>query len=91
MNRSEHLPLAQVAEALGVTEQVGSRLHRFITGLEKARDTVVQGLSTRRNSGPVEDRAHRIGMIKRQRLGRTGPPCSADVSSSPRHKTAGVT
>ncbi|MFE5948432.1 transposase [Streptomyces sp. NPDC056480] len=50
------------------------RLHTFATGLEKDRDAVVQGLSTRWNSGPVEGRANHIKMIKRQMFGRAKLP-----------------
>ena len=50
------------------------RLHAFATGLEKDWDAVVQGLSTRWNSGPVEGRVNHIKMIKRQMFGRAKLP-----------------
>ncbi|MFI2372105.1 transposase [Streptomyces sp. NPDC018833] len=67
------------------------RLHAFATGLEKDWDAVVQGLSTRWNSGPVEGRVNHIKMIKGQCSDEPGSPYSANVSSSPRHKAATVT
>ncbi|MER5688290.1 transposase [Streptomyces sp. NPDC002205] len=45
-------------------------LHTFTTGLEKDWDVVVQGLTTRWNSGPVEGRANHIKMVTRQMFGR---------------------
>ncbi|MFD5929993.1 transposase [Streptomyces sp. NPDC060333] len=50
------------------------RLHAFATGLEKDWDAVLQGLSTRWNSGPVEGRVNHIKMIKRQMFGRAKLP-----------------
>ena len=50
------------------------RLHSFTTGLEKDQDAVLQGLSTRWNSGPVEGRVNHIKMIKRQMFGRAKLP-----------------
>ncbi|MGW0703310.1 hypothetical protein ACWD0A_29180 [Streptomyces sp. NPDC002867] len=50
------------------------RLYAFATGLEKDWDAVVQGLSTRWNSGPVEGRVNHIKMIKRQMFGRAKLP-----------------
>ncbi|WP_405786823.1 ISL3 family transposase [Streptomyces sp. NBC_00029] len=50
------------------------RLHTFATGLEKDWDAVLQGLSTRWNSGPVEGRVNHIKMIKRQMFGRAKLP-----------------
>ncbi|MFC9625021.1 transposase [Streptomyces sp. NPDC056930] len=50
------------------------RLHSFATGLEKDWDAVLQGLSTRWNSGPVEGRVNHIKMIKRQMFGRAKLP-----------------
>ncbi|MFV2118881.1 ISL3 family transposase [Streptomyces sp. Act-28] len=50
------------------------RLHAFATGLEKDWDAVVQGPSTRWNSGPVEGRVNHIKMIKRQVFGRAKLP-----------------
>ncbi|MFE4958578.1 ISL3 family transposase [Streptomyces sp. NPDC056653] len=49
-------------------------LHTFATGLEKDWDAVVQGLTTRWNSGPVEGRVNHIKMIKRQMFGRAKLP-----------------
>ncbi|WP_373294597.1 transposase [Streptomyces albiflavescens] len=49
-------------------------LHTFATGLEKGWDAVVQGLTTRWNSGPVEGRVNHIKMIKRQMYGRAKLP-----------------
>ncbi len=49
-------------------------LHAFATGLEKDWDAVLQGLSTRWNSGPVEGRVNHIKMIKRQMFGRAKLP-----------------
>ncbi|MFD7757626.1 transposase [Streptomyces sp. NPDC059757] len=46
------------------------RPHAFATGLEKDWDAVLQGLSTRWNSGPV----NHIKMIKRQMFGRAELP-----------------
>ncbi|WP_307804697.1 ISL3 family transposase [Streptomyces sp. VRA16 Mangrove soil] len=45
-------------------------LHAFAHGLEKGWDAVLQGLTTRWNSGPVEGRVNHIKMIKRQMFGR---------------------
>ncbi|WTA23213.1 transposase [Streptomyces sp. NBC_00853] len=50
------------------------RLHAFATGLEKDWDAVLQGLSTRWNSGPVEGRVNHIKMVKRQMFGRAKLP-----------------
>ncbi|MFD4767364.1 transposase [Streptomyces niveus] len=50
------------------------RLHTFVAGLEKDWDAVVQGLTTRWNSGPVEGRFNHIKMIKRQMFGRAKLP-----------------
>ncbi|MGW3158434.1 transposase [Streptomyces sp. NPDC001089] len=50
------------------------RLHAFATGLERGWDAVVQGLSTRRNSGPVEGRVNHTKMINRQMFGRAKLP-----------------
>ncbi|WP_406373872.1 transposase [Streptomyces sp. NBC_01550] len=50
------------------------RLHAFATGLERDWDAVLQGLSTRWNSGPVEGRVNHIKMIKRQMFGRAELP-----------------
>ncbi|MGW5638056.1 hypothetical protein [Streptomyces sp. NPDC003832] len=50
------------------------RLHTFATGLEKDWEAVLQGLSTRWNSGPVEGRVNHIKMIKRQMFGRAKLP-----------------
>ncbi|WP_327260310.1 transposase [Streptomyces sp. NBC_01232] len=50
------------------------RLHTFATGLEKDWDAVLQGLSTRWNSGPVEGCVNHIKMIKRQVFGRAKLP-----------------
>lgn len=49
-------------------------LHTFANGLEKDWDAVVQGLTTRWNSGPVEGRVSHIKMIKRQMFGRAKLP-----------------
>ena len=49
-------------------------LHMFATGLEKDWDAVVQGLTSRWNSGPVEGRVNHIKMIKRQMFGRAKLP-----------------
>jgi transposase len=49
-------------------------LHTFATGLEKDWDAVIQGLTTRWNSGPVEGRVNHIKMIKRQMFGRAKLP-----------------
>lgn len=49
-------------------------LHTFANGLEKDWDAVVQGLTTRWNSGPVEGRVNHIKMIKRQMFGRAKLP-----------------
>ncbi|MCM2425093.1 ISL3 family transposase [Streptomyces sp. RKAG337] len=49
-------------------------LHSFANGLEKDWDAVVQGLTTRWNSGPVEGRVNHIKMIKRQMFGRAQLP-----------------
>ncbi|MET8755923.1 transposase [Streptomyces sp. NPDC004667] len=50
------------------------RLHTFATGLAKDWEAVLQGLSTRWNSGPVEGRVNHIKMIKRQMFGRARLP-----------------
>jgi transposase len=50
------------------------RLRAFATGMEKDWEAVVQGLSTRWNSGPVEGRVNHIKMIKRQMFGRAKLP-----------------
>ncbi|MFD9575622.1 ISL3 family transposase [Streptomyces sp. NPDC059982] len=50
------------------------RLHAFATGLEKDWGAVLQGLSTRWNSGPVEGRVNHIKMVKRQMFGRAKLP-----------------
>ncbi|MBO1332569.1 transposase [Streptomyces sp. VRA16 Mangrove soil] len=49
-------------------------LHAFAHGLEKGWDAVLQGLTTRWNSGPVEGRVNHIKMIKRQMFGRAKLP-----------------
>ncbi|MCX5207641.1 ISL3 family transposase [Streptomyces sp. NBC_00237] len=49
-------------------------LHTFAHGLEKDWDAVLQGLTTRWNSGPVEGRVNHIKMIKRQMFGRAKLP-----------------
>jgi transposase len=46
----------------------------FAKGLEQDLDAVTAGLTTRWNSGPVEDRVNHIKMIKRQMFGRAGLP-----------------
>ncbi|MGW7280514.1 hypothetical protein ACWGIV_19860 [Streptomyces sp. NPDC054844] len=45
------------------TRTAGPRLHAFASGLEKDWDAVVQGLSTRWNFGPVEDRVNHNKVI----------------------------
>ncbi|WP_330455637.1 transposase [Streptomyces sp. NBC_00820] len=50
------------------------RLHAFATGLEEDQGAVLQGLSTRWNSGPVEGCVNHIKMVKRQMLGRAKLP-----------------
>ncbi|MWA16185.1 ISL3 family transposase [Streptomyces sp. BA2] len=47
-------------------------LSTFAHGLEKDWEAVVQGLTTRWNSGPVEGRVNHIKMIKCQMFGRAG-------------------
>ncbi|QFZ20754.1 transposase [Saccharothrix syringae] len=47
-------------------------LHGFATGLEKDRDAVVQGLTTKWSSGPTEGRINKIKALKRQMYGRAG-------------------
>jgi transposase len=49
-------------------------LTAFATGLETDLDAVLNGLSLRWNSGPVEGRVNHIKMIKRQMFGRAGLP-----------------
>ena len=49
-------------------------LHTFATGLAKDWDAVLQGLTTRWNSGPAEGRVNHIKMIKRQMFGRAKLP-----------------
>ncbi|WP_445029738.1 transposase family protein [Streptomyces sp. SAS_270] len=49
-------------------------LNSFATGLEKDWDAVIQGLSSRWSSGPVEGRVNHIKMIKRQMFGRAKLP-----------------
>ncbi|MFF9504890.1 transposase [Streptomyces sp. NPDC014656] len=49
-------------------------LHSFATGLEKGWDAVVQGLTSRWNSGPVEGRVNHIEMIERRMFGRAKLP-----------------
>ncbi|GHC89574.1 transposase [Streptomyces flavofungini] len=49
-------------------------LHTFAHGLEKDWDAVLQGLTTRWNSGPVEGRVNHNKMIKRQMFGRAKLP-----------------
>jgi transposase len=46
----------------------------FASGLEQDFDAVLQGLTSRWNSGPVEGRVNHIKMIKRQMFGRAGLP-----------------
>lgn len=46
----------------------------FAKGLEQDLDAVIQGLTSRWNSGPVEGRVNHIKMIKRQMFGRAGLP-----------------
>jgi transposase len=47
-------------------------LSSFAGGLEQDLDAVVQSLTSRWNSGPVEGRVNHIKMIKRQMFGRAG-------------------
>lgn len=49
-------------------------LHSFASSLERDWDAVVQGLTSRWNSGPVEGRVNHIKMLKRQMYGRAGLP-----------------
>lgn len=49
-------------------------LHPFASSLERDWDAVVQGLTSRWNSGPAEGRVNRIKMLKRQMYGRAGLP-----------------
>lgn len=49
-------------------------LSSFAKGLEQDLDAVIQGLTSRWNSGPVEGRVNHIKMIKRQMFGRAGLP-----------------
>ncbi|MFI0451255.1 transposase [Actinomadura sp. 6N118] len=49
-------------------------LSSFAGGLEQDLDAVIQGLTSRWNSGPVEGRVNHIKMIKRQMFGRAGLP-----------------
>ncbi|MEV8548094.1 ISL3 family transposase [Streptomyces sp. NPDC051572] len=49
-------------------------LHSFAHGLEKDWDTVLQGLTTHWNSGPVKGRVNHIKLIKRQMFGRAKLP-----------------
>jgi transposase len=46
----------------------------FAKGLEQDLDAVIQGLTSRWNSGPVEGRVNHIKMIKRQMFGRAALP-----------------
>jgi hypothetical protein len=64
-------------------------LSAFAKGLEQDLDAVTRGLTSRRNSGPVEGRVNHIKMIKRQMFGRAGLPllckrsCSISTSRHP--------
>jgi transposase len=49
-------------------------LTSFASGLENDLDAVINGLTMRWNSGPVEGRVNHIKMIKRQMFGRAGLP-----------------
>ncbi|MEV4751695.1 ISL3 family transposase [Streptosporangium sp. NPDC049248] len=49
-------------------------LTSFAGGLESDLDAVINGLTMRWNSGPVEGRVNHIKMIKRQMFGRAGLP-----------------
>jgi transposase len=49
-------------------------LHSFASSLERDWDAVVQGLTGRWNSGPVESRVNHIKMLKRQMYGRASLP-----------------
>ncbi|MEU5994980.1 ISL3 family transposase [Spirillospora sp. NPDC047418] len=49
-------------------------LSSFANGLEQDLDAVIQGLTCRWNSGPVEGRVNHIKMIKRQMFGKAGLP-----------------
>ncbi|MBB4911586.1 transposase [Actinophytocola algeriensis] len=45
-------------------------LHRFVRGLRRDYDAVLNGLTLPHNSGAVEGNVNRIKMIKRQMYGR---------------------
>lgn len=60
------------------------RLHTCATGLEKDWDAVLQGLSTHKNSGPVESRVNHIKMVKRQiRTSQASPAPQTRPSHEP--------
>lgn len=46
------------------------RLHRFVRGLRRDHDAVLNGLTLEHSSGAVEGNVNRLKMIKRQMYGR---------------------
>lgn len=47
-------------------------LHRFVNGIRRDHDAVLNGLTLEHSSGAVEGSVNRIKMIKRQMYGRAG-------------------